>query len=166
LKNYGNAPATNLRISPQINIHPGNPRRRELDAPQQAACDTARTQADENAIGGIAIFPGESQAEDMISGIFGIYNIPAPILFSVFGCIDYTYGNNRHGQTGFRMLLGQNVNGRIFGLPFIEGVTRPYDPPISPELLATGYPPIPPKEALMHPSDFIFRPDDGGNYAK
>jgi hypothetical protein len=57
LKNYGDAPAVNVRIFPQIAQHPGNPRRRELDAPQQSACASARAQADENAIGGIAIFP-------------------------------------------------------------------------------------------------------------
>ena len=114
LKNYGDAPAVNVRIFPQIAQHPGNPRRRELDAPQQSACASARAQADENAIGGIAIFPGESQSDEQIPGVSGIYKADEPILFSVYGCIDYTYGNNRHGQTGFRMLLGRVSHGQVF----------------------------------------------------
>jgi hypothetical protein len=63
------------------------------------------------------------------------------------------------------MLLGRKVHGQIFGLPFIEGAPiEDYHP--SAELLASGYPPQAPKQALLQPSDFYFRPDDGGNYAK
>jgi len=165
LKNYGDTPAVNVRVFPQIAQHPGNPRRRELDAPQQTACDIAIGQADENTIGGIAIFPGESQPDELISGISGIYKTDEPILFSVYGCVDYTYGNNRHGQTGFRMLLGRVSHGQVFGLQFIEGTPiEDYHP--SPELLAGGYPLEAPKNAQLQPSDFYFHPDDGGNYAK
>ncbi len=166
LKNYGAFPATNIQISPAIAKHPGNPRRRELDAPQQTACDSARSRADENTIGGVAIFPGETRPDEMYVGASGLYQTDDAILFSVYGCIDYTYSNKRHGQTGFRMVLGRAVEGQIHGLPFVEGVERPYAHPIAPELLAQGYPKTPPKEALMQPGDFIFRPDDGGNYAK
>jgi hypothetical protein len=165
LKNYGQAPAVNLRIFPNVTRHPGNPRRQELDAPQQATCDSARTQADENPIGGIAIFPGESHSVEQGVGISGIYETDDPTLFSVYGCIDYTYGNRRHGQTGFRMLLGKVINGRVLGLAFIEGTPiQDYHP--EPDLLAKGYPSQAPKQALLQPSDFYFRMDDGGNYAR
>jgi hypothetical protein len=166
LKNYGNSPAVNLRIQSPIVVHPGNPRRWELDAPQRDACDRARAEADKNPIGGVAIFPGESIPVEQGSGIFGIYKTNEPILFSILGCGDYTYAGNRHGQTGFRMILGHVVKGQIFGIPFVEGSLEPYEEPISPDLLAHGYPAVPPKVTLLQPDDFIFRADDGGNYAK
>jgi hypothetical protein len=63
------------------------------------------------------------------------------------------------------MLLGRIIHGQVFGLPFIEGQPiDDYHP--SAELLASGYPAQAPKQAGMKPSDFYFRPDDGGNYAK
>jgi hypothetical protein len=166
LKNYGQAPAINVRVFPEIATHPGNTKRQELDGPQQVACQRARTRANENPVGGVAIFPGETYPDEQVTGISGIYRTDDPILFSVFGCVDYSYGSERHGQTGFRMLLGREVKGRILGLPFIEGEIRPYPEPIPPELLATGYPKDPPKLAELDSGSLIFRPDEGGNYAK
>ena len=46
------------------------------------------------------------------------------------------------------MLLGQNVNNQIIGLPFIQGGPRPYPEPIPPELLAQGYPEARPGELM------------------
>ncbi len=166
LKNHGQVPAINLRASPVIAQHPGNPRRKEIDPWQQAACDSVRKQADEDPIGGIAVFPGESTSVESASALSGIYTTDNPILFSVYGCVDYSYGNARHGQTGFRMLLGKVIEGQVFGLPFIEGTVREkvYSP--APELLAHGFPAEAPKEGLLQPGDFFFGPDDAGNYAK
>jgi hypothetical protein len=166
LKNYGQAPAINVRVWPSISQHPGISRWKELDGPQKIACEEARTQADENTIGGFAIFPGESNPDARTIGIGNIYQTDDRILFSVFGCVDYTYGDGRHGQTGFRMRLGQVINKRELGLAFIQGTVQPYDEPISPELLAKGYPTTPPKMGYMQPGDVFFRPDEGGNYAK
>ncbi len=165
LKNAGDAPAVNLRVFSQIRPHPGNPKRSELDGPQNEACIQARTQADENAIGGIAIFAGDSTALEPVVGASGIYKTNDPILFSVYGCVDYTYAGTRHRQTGYRMMLGRVITNQIHGLPFIEGIPEPYPEPIPPDLLAAGYPAKPPNIGLMQPSDFYFRPDDGGNYA-
>jgi hypothetical protein len=167
LKNYGGMPAVNARTQPRIAPHPGNTRRQELDSPQKDACDFARTQAKENPIGGIPIFPGETSFLDLGVGTMGIYEADGANLFSIYGCVDYSYSDKmRYGQTGFRMILGQNVAGRILGLPFIEGTVSPYSEPISPELLAGGYPKEPPKIAKAVPPGLIFRPDEGGNYAK
>jgi hypothetical protein len=166
LKNFGDSPAVNLRIAPEIILHPGNPKRSELDVPQKDTCARASTEADENAIGGIAVFPSESAEIDLGAGLSGIYKTDEPILFSILGCVDYTFAGYRHGQTGFRMLLGHTVKNQIFGLPFVEGSPEPYPEPISPELLAKGYPAKPPNIGLLQSGDFIFRPDDGGNYAK
>jgi hypothetical protein len=166
LKNAGDAPAVNVRIAPQIEVHPGNPNRRELDIPQNAICARARMQADENAIGGVAIFPGDSFQAEQGVGIFNLYETGEPTLFSILGCIDYTYAETRHSQTGFRMLLGHVVKNQIVGLPFIEGPPEPYPEPISPELLANGYPAKPPNIGPLQPSEFVFRPEDSGNYAK
>jgi hypothetical protein len=126
LKNYGDSPAVNLRIESPIVVHPGNPRRSELDAPQKDACDRARAEADKNPIGGVAVFPGESIPVEQGSGIGGVYKTNGPILFSILGCVDYTYAGIRHGQTGFRMILGHVVRGQIFGIPFVEGSLQPY----------------------------------------
>jgi hypothetical protein len=73
LTNYGDAPAVNIRIVPQIMQHPGNPKRSELDIPQKDTCERARAQADENAIGGIAIFPKESVQIETANATFTPY---------------------------------------------------------------------------------------------
>jgi hypothetical protein len=97
----------------------------------------------------------------------GVYKTNDPILFSIYGCVDYSYGDNvRHGQIGYRMVLGQDVSGQIFGLPFVEGAVRPYPEPTPFELLVGGNPKDPPKISEINPLGLIFRPDDGGNYAQ
>jgi hypothetical protein len=166
LKNYGESPAINIRNWTDIHPHPGNDKRAELDTRQKDTCDGVRAQADQNPIGGIAIFPTETDQIQSGTGTFGLYETDAPIIFSVLGCIDYTYAHTRHGQTGFRMILGRIIKNRIESLPFVQGSPRPYEEPIPPELLASGYPASPPKVAVVPPSDFVFRPDEGGSYAK
>jgi len=166
LKNYGQVPAINVRVYTLMLQYPGISRRKELDGFQKNACDEARTQADENPIGGFAIFPSEPGSDARTIGITNIYQTDDRILFSVFGCVDYTYGDSRHGQTGFRLRLGQDINKRELGLPFIQGTIQPYDEPISSELLAKGYPTTPPKTGYMQPGDVFFRSDEDGNYAK
>jgi hypothetical protein len=165
LQNYGHSPATNLRISPVIVEHPGNTRRHELDLPQELACKDAATQADKSPIEGDVIFPGDVTGIERNQGLPSIYDTKDRVLFSIYGCIDYSYGDHRHGQTGYRILLGQDVGGQIFGVPFKEGVPqKDYVPP--PDLLANGFPAQAPKIAKLSPSEFIFRPDPEGNYAK
>ncbi|MGZ5871863.1 MAG: hypothetical protein ACXWKP_07115 [Bradyrhizobium sp.] len=166
LKNYGQVPAINVRVYPLRLQHPGVSRGKELDSFQKNACAEARTLAEENPVGGLAIFPGELGTDARIIGITNIYQTDDRILFSIFGCVDYTYGDGRHGQTGFRLRLGQDINKRELGLPFIQGIVQPYDGPISPELLAKGYPATPPKTGYMQPGDVFFHSDEGGNCAK
>jgi hypothetical protein len=167
LKNYGDSPAINIRNSTLITPHPGNSNRAQLDQMQKNICDNLRAEVVENPIGGVAIFPNESAQIQSGAGSGGAYKTDDPIIFSFSGCVDYSYGRDRHGQTGFRMILGGGfVKNRLVGLSFIEGSPVPFEEPISPELLAHGYPPNPPKVAVVSPADFVFRPDEGGNYAK
>jgi hypothetical protein len=157
IKNYGESPATNITIESPLVLHPGNVRRAELDVPQEAACRKARSDADSNLIGGPPAFPANPITLEQSRGV------PFPdqdtTLFAVLGCIDYTYALNRHGQTGFRMMLGMVKNNRVFGIPFIEG-------PIPEGLLADGFPKDPPHVASIQPGDLYFEPADTGNYAK
>ena len=166
LRNYGDSPAINIQIGTGIVPHPGNPRRSELTEPQEKFCEMARTASAKNPIGGIGLFPTDSSRIDTGAGLTPAYTTNAPVLFAVLGCITYTFAETEHGETGFRMMLGHNVQKQIVGLPFIEGPPEPYEQPIPPELLAKGYPAKPPNVGLLQPDDFIFRPEDEGNYAK
>jgi hypothetical protein len=161
--NHGNSPAINIRVWHPIVQHPGNPKRAELDAVQSQACVKARELASESEIGGVVDFLEETIQIEEGSG--------APYtgsgLYSVLGCVDYTFGANRHGQTGFRMTLGQIINGQVYGIPFVKGPLELYQQPVSPSLLAHGYPQLPPHVAAIDPSGVYFRPEyDRGNYAK
>jgi hypothetical protein len=166
LKNYGESPATNVRIGAEIVQHPGNPMRSELSAPQEKTCEATWVEAAKNPIGGIAIFPNDPASSEQGLGLSGIYKTDEPILFAVVGCVVYTFAETEQGETGFRMMLGRVVGNHIVGLPFIEGSPEPYEQPISPELLAKGYPAKPPNVGLLQPNDFVLRPEDEGNYAK
>ena len=90
---------------------------------------------------------------------------PADRVLEKFLLVDYTYAGNHHGQTGFRIVLGKVFESQVWGVPFVEGTPRPYNPLVPPELLAHGYPKTPPNVAVLNPSDLYFNPDDGGNYA-
>jgi len=167
LKNYGDAPAVNIRIVPRIAVHPGNARREKITPQQERVCSDAMRASDNNRIGGFAIFPKDEITRPEPVSIFGQTLFKeSRQLFSVFGCVDYTYSGNRHGETGYRFLLGQVVNGRVFGVLFQEGVPRPYEEPPSAELLAHGFPITPPNEARVGVDQFYFREEDSGNYAK
>jgi hypothetical protein len=167
LKNYGESPAINIRNTTWIMPHPGNGNRTELDRMQKNICDNLRAEAAKNPIGGVAMFPNESAQIESGAGNGGAYKTDDPIIFSFSGCIDYSYGRDRYGQTGFRMILGSGfIKNQLAGLAFVQGRPVPYEEPISPELLAGGYPLNPPNIAVVSPNAFVFRPDDGGNYAK
>ncbi len=166
LKNFGSAPATNARIVTIVSPYPGNAAKQTLDATQEAACKQARETADGDKIGGVAIFPGEPTSVETGGGTGGLYKTDQPIIFSITGCIDYTYADDRHGQTAFRKILGRVNNDRVVGIAFVKGESEPYQEPISPELLATGFPKDPPTVARVRTDDLYFHDDDGGNYAK
>jgi hypothetical protein len=166
LKSYGDSPAVNVRIGVQIIQHPGNPKRSELSAPQEKTCEGVRIEEAKNPVGGLAIFPNDLALIEQGATISDIYKEDEPILFAVVGCVVYTFAENERGETGFRMILGRVSKGQIVGLPFIKGLPQPYSEPISPWLFVDGYPTDPPKVGLLQPSDFIFHPEDEGNYAK
>jgi hypothetical protein len=163
LKNYGESPAINIVIFTNVGPHPGNSERPKLDADQKVMCEQARANATANPIGGPTIFPTESNPIQSGAGSGGIYKTGEPTIFSVNGCIDYSYGKDRHGETGFRMILGKVANNRIVGIPFIEG--KPETILVTPKLFKQGFP-IDSKVAIVPPDNLLFRPDEGGNYAK
>ena len=59
LKNFGQSPATNIRIFTFIGQHPGNARQDILEQEQNRVCALAREAADGDKAGGAAAFPGE-----------------------------------------------------------------------------------------------------------
>jgi len=167
MKNYGQEPAINVRVYAKIVVHPGNPRREELAIPQKEVCENGNIDSDKNPIGGIAIFPSETGVIEVGNSVSGgaLFKNGEPVLFSILGCIIYTYGAGAHGQTGFRYLLGKPQNGQVFGLPFVEGVPSEHYFP-GEQLLKGGFPKNPPKIARISIGELSFRPEDSGNYAK
>ena len=133
---------------------------------QKRRCDEGIRSADDDPTGGIAIFPSEASVVDAVANVMGseIYKDGTPTLWAIFGCVDYTYGGGRHGQTGFNFLLGKAIDGQVFGIPFVEGkevVAAPSD-----EQIKAGVPKEVPKQALIPIADVWFMPADSGNYAK
>jgi hypothetical protein len=126
LKNHGQTPAINVKTTAYIGPHPGNDKRNEMDNHQKLICNSLKEQSDENHISGIAIFPNEFATIESGSGRYEVYDVDNTVFFIVYGCIDYTYGNARHGETGFRMILGKEGKPFILGIPFVTGI-RPVD---------------------------------------
>jgi hypothetical protein len=166
LKNFGNIPAINIRVTTLVSPHPGNAAKQVLDASEGVACKQSRELADSDKIGGVASFPGESIAIESVAGTGPIYQDGQPTVFSVLGCIDYTYSDNRHGQTGFRKRLGRVEGNFVVGLPFVTGTPDTSGGPISAELLAKGYPQDPPIIGRLETSGLYFKDEDSGNYAE
>jgi hypothetical protein len=166
LKNFGLSPATNIQTWTHVWPHPGNANvdRDRLNSWQEEACLSAEKSAIESKNVGVTVFPTEPKIVN--SGASGpIFKIDNPDIISVEGCIDYTYAGNRHGKTGFRMIIGRVVNHLVFGLPYIKGMpVKNYQP--SRDMIAKGFPAKAPTEALLYPGSYYFAPDDGGNYAK
>jgi len=166
LKNYGDSPAVNIRVGAEIMRHPGNAHHSDLDAPQERVCKGVRRDADENPIGGFAVFSSDSAPIEQGNGTGIVYQTDESILFAVVGCVVYTFAETERGETGFRMMLGRVGGKLLVVLPYIKGPPQPYEEPISPELRAQGYPAKPPNVGLLQPGDVVFRPEEGGNYAK
>jgi hypothetical protein len=123
MKNYGQVPAVNIRVNVMAWPHPGNPRRAEILPIQKRVCEQGIEDANKDPTGGFAIFPSEATVVDANANVSGseIYKDGAPTLWAIFGCVDYTYGDGKHGQTGFNFLLGRDIDGQVFGVPFVEG---------------------------------------------
>ncbi|MGA3311207.1 MAG: hypothetical protein ABSD08_21765 [Xanthobacteraceae bacterium] len=167
LKNFGQVPAVNVRTSTFIEPFGGSDRNPRLDKAQAMACQSARDVADMNSIGGTDLFPLEPKDVKSGTGRGGLYKNGNPGPLSILGCIEYTYANGRHGQTGFRKILGRVENNFVVGIPFVSGQPEVPREPISAELLASGYPKEPARVARIPTNGLIFRDDDeGGNYAK
>jgi hypothetical protein len=167
LKNHGQQPAINVRAYPTVMLHPGNERREELGVRQREICDGASTESDKDPIGGIAVFPGETSAIETRIGVSGneIFKNGEPVLFALLGCLDYSYGGGKHGQTGFRYVIGKATGDYVLGVPFIEGTPiEGYH--IPDDAIKAGMPATPPKQARIPAGQLYFKPMDSGNYAK
>jgi len=166
MKNYGQVPAVNIRISVSAWPHPGTIKRAEILSLQKKACDQAIEVSDNDPTGGIALFPSESTIADAEANISGnaLYKDGTPTLWAIFGCVDYTYGDRKHGQTGFNYLLGKNIDGQVFGVPFVEG--KYGGGASSDEQIKAGFPKENPKWAEVPIGDVWFMAADSGNYAK
>lgn len=165
LRNFGQVPAVNVRIYQTVAVHPGNILREQLSAPQKEICDSASSKSDKNPIGGIAIFPNETEVIETGNGLSGggLYKDGKPVLFAVLGCVDYTYGDGRHGQTGFRFMLGKDVGGMVSGVPYVEGLPLQSNV-ITEDDIKNGADPV--KGAKIPIEELYFKPADSGNYAK
>lgn len=166
LKNFGSSPATNIKIATIVMPHPGNANTKIIDEAQAWMCKQARQMADSSQIGGKTVFPSEPAFVETGAGTGRIPGKNNLVIYSIFGCIYYTYADNRHGQTGFRKILGEVKGNLVVGIPFVLGKLEPYDPPLSDELLSSGYPKDPAIVAKVPTDDLLFRDDEGGNYAK
>jgi hypothetical protein len=166
LKNTGTVPAVNTRILTQIVPFGGSDRSVRLAKIQAQMCEQARQLSDEDKIGGEAAFPNAEKTVRTGSGTGGLYKVGDPGALAVLGCIDYTYGDDRHGQTGFRKILGKVENHQVVGIPFVSGQPKTPAEPISPELLASGYPKDPARYAEVAVGDIYFEDSDQGDFAK
>jgi hypothetical protein len=166
VKNYGQVPAINVRVNVRAWPHPGNPKRAEILPFQKRTCEEGIATADKDPTGGAAVFPSESATIDADANITGggIYKDGEPVRWAIFGCVDYTYGDGKHGQTGFNYLLGKNIGGQVFGVPFVEG--KAWGEPSTAEQIKAGFPKDGPKMAEIPTTEVWFIASDSGNYAK
>lgn len=166
VKNFGQVPAVNIRIMTAIDRADGTDREPRLKRLQESMCKSARDVADSDQIGGSVAFPSEPITIKSGSGTGGLYRDGNPGALAVVGCIDYTFANSKHGQTGFRKILGR-VEGKIVGgIPFVSGQPYTDTTPIPQDLLAQGYPRDPAKYARVPTDGLYFEEFEGGNYAK
>ena len=159
LKNFGRTPAGNVRIFAEIIRHPGNANTAMMDEREDADCRKARVQADENPVAGVTVYPNDTQS---VSQSVGAAGIDKPTLYSVSGCVDYTYSKQLHGQAGFRMLLGKLADNKWGGITFLNSRTPwpDYQPPPGTSL-------APPTTAKLPEAEVDFAVDPvGGNFAR
>jgi hypothetical protein len=160
LKNFGDIPAVNVHVSVPLIISYEDAKRTTgiLRHLQEDSCSELTEADDKNPIGGMAIFPSETKTVPV-----GAYSSPSfadgkPDWFYIIGCVDYTYRNGLHGQTGYRYRLSEEANNLLVGIPFVEGATlKNWDNAMGPA----------PLEADMDSAGLFFSTDtDEGNYAK
>jgi hypothetical protein len=166
VKNFGQVPAVNIRILTAIDRADGTDREQRLKKLQESMCKSARDVADSDQVGGNVAFPSEPITIKSGSGTGGLYRDGNPGALAVVGCIDYTFANSMHGQTGFRKILGRVEGKIVVGIPFVSGQPDTNAPPIPQDLLAKGYPSDPAKYARVPTDGLYFEDFEGGNYAK
>jgi hypothetical protein len=123
LRNYGHSPARNVTIKLDIIPRPNNfnTNLAELARLQERLCADAERTARNNKIAGVTVFPGKDERVELGIGMgTGKRNTPfnAPFGFTIQGCADYTFSNNRHGKAALRFIIGRVVNYRWAEIPF------------------------------------------------
>jgi hypothetical protein len=156
--NYGASPAINVLCRTRIDsVPPLSPKFwAESDSRLQTLCDDTNNDSNAHPQSGIPIFQRKepvvinSGSENIDNRYFQM----ASTIYMVQGCVDYTYGAGKHGQTTFRYLMGKFRNDNILhGIPFIRGTEVENGP---------GHF----SRYTMNPKDVDFVKTDGGNYAK
>jgi hypothetical protein len=156
LHNDGREPAQNIQIRQDVTPYTGNPKFSVgMGTAQEALCDEA-TRIFPPRMGvikapeGPAILAGvdDSEARYVESHV----PIPDRSLFLVYGCVDYSYPPDRHGQTLFQYVLGTPSGDYYPGL-----ITFRTAAPASPHLHISER-----KEGSLQPSDLDFRKDRYG----
>jgi len=158
-RNYGRLPAQNITFKLGVSPWPGNLNIKRLDPVQRDLCVAAENEAMEHKTAGITVFPDQKPINLPPAAEVGI-GIPVPlyktqpeILFSSYGCVDYTFADGSHGKALFRYFLGSKATGNIrTGIPIKPG--KPMEP---------GQPE--PTISIFTPADLDFSIDpSGGNY--
>ncbi len=149
----GPAPARNVTVAHAIVPHPRGTSNTSLDSSLAKLCEEAEKSSNIDKIGGPSVFPGQIRSIERAAGSEPIYKADEPVLFSVQGCADYTFGDGRHGKTAFRMLLGHA------GPVFWEGLRFQPSPPPDGKI-ALG-------KTTLDRAQFDFKEDpSGGNYLR
>lgn len=166
LKNTGSVPATDVHIFGTIEPFSGSDRQSRLTTIQSELCKSVKESYKAGAGIGQTVFPNDTNTIKTGFGSGGLYQTDNPGPLSIIVCIDYSYANDRHGLTSFRKILGLESQNKIEGIPFVVGQPDSNREPISPELLASGYPKDPPKIARVPADGLWFQEESEGQFAR
>lgn len=154
LKVVGPTPARNVTVAQSISRHPGGASSALLNEPLAQLCRDAERNAESNDIAGLTIFPSEIKFLEGRARTSPVYQSDERILFSVQGCVDYTYGEASHGKAAFRMVLGK------IGAQFWEGLQFKRSESLADRSSVES-------SAILEKSGFDFKEDpSGGNYVQ
>jgi hypothetical protein len=154
LHNYGRLPAQDFNFNWMIAPWPGNAHHGNLDDPQEKLCADAQRATTTRRQKTTTVFPDrDTTVEDNLT-VGGQFVGVTEVIYSIYGCIDYTYSSGQHGQTLFRYTLGKVEHDIWVGLPFKHG-PRIANAPVGLTM------------ATVPRKDYYFEVDpDGGNFVR
>ena len=105
--NSGREPAQNIQIQWGMMPYVGNPRTvRDVDGAQDAQCREAKRLSDLPNVEGITVLPATEQNQIQSSGVFN-RDIGDQSFFLIYGCVDYSYSPDRHGESLVPIYFGK-----------------------------------------------------------